>query len=118
MAGIKIMFFIKNFIFALKMAQENVVFQQRTNSKGGVEFRTKFGRQKAMVYRKHDQFFYVDIYDNRPGRTDRIGLGLDELDQLIILRAGLDSMKQCFPEVSLLCSLLYPLALNLTRIFY
>ena len=102
------------------MAQENVVFQQRTNARREMEFRTKFGRQKAIVFRKHLEsgFFYVDIYDNRPGRSDRIGLGLDEVDQLLSLRTGLDSLKQCFTEVSLLCSLWYPLALNLTRIFY
>jgi len=69
-----------------------------------MEFRTKFGRQKPIVSRKHIEsgFHYVDIYDNRPGKVDRIGLGLDEVDQLISLRTDLDSLKPCFTEVSLL----------------
>jgi len=82
------------------MDQENVVFQQRTNSKGDIQYRAKFGRQKAFVFVKQRDFFYIDLYDNRPGKTDKIGLGLDELDALIKLRPNLESLKHCFQEVS------------------
>jgi len=45
------------------MAQENVVFQQRTNARGEMEFRTKFGRQKAIVFRKHlESGFFMWIF--------------------------------------------------------
>ena len=83
------------------MDQENVIFQQRITSKGKIEYRTKFGRQKALVFRKHAGFFYVELYDNKPGKSDRIGLGLDELDYLIQLRPNLDTLKPSFTEVSL-----------------
>jgi len=59
------------------------------------------GHQKALVFRKHLEtgFYYVDLYDNRPGRIARIWFGLDEMDQRINIRTGLDSVKQCFTEV-------------------
>jgi len=85
---------------AFEMAQENVIFQQRTTSKGKTEYRTKFGRQKALVFRKHVGFFYIELYDNKPGKSDRIRLGLDELDYLIQLRPNLETLKPGFTEVS------------------
>ena len=82
------------------MAQENVLFHQRNNSKGDTEFRATFGRQKAMVFRRHEGYFYLDLYDNKPGRTGRISIGLDELDSLIALRGNLETLRSCFPMVS------------------
>ena len=82
------------------MAQENVIFQQRITSKGKIEYRTKFGRQKALVFRQHAGFFYVELYDNKPGKSDRVGLGLDELDYLIQIRPNLETLKPGFTEVS------------------
>ena len=81
------------------MAQVNIMFQQRSNSKGVVELRAKFGRQKAMVFRRHEGFFYLDLYDNKPGRFGKISLGLDELDGIISLREYLNTFKICFPTV-------------------
>ena len=83
-----------------EMAQENVIFQQRITSKGKIEYRTKFGRQKALVFRQHVGFLYLELYDNKPGRSDKIGLGLDELDYLIQLRTNLETLKPGFTEVS------------------
>ena len=79
-----------------------MIFQQKYNSKGELEFRTKFGRQKALVLRQHEAtgFFYVDLYDNRPGKSDHLGIGMDELDILISIRPNLDSLKGYFKEVS------------------
>jgi len=45
-------------------------------------------------------FFYVELYDNKPGKSDIIGLGLDELDYLIQLRPNLETLKPGFTEVS------------------
>lgn len=63
----------------MKMAS-NVVFQQNGNS-GDTEFRVKFGRNKSQVYRRHEQFYYLDLYDNKFGkaRFNWICLGLDEI---------------------------------------
>ncbi|CAC5362563.1 unnamed protein product [Mytilus coruscus] len=77
---------------------DNVVFQQRINVKGNVEFRTKFGQSKAIVMRRHEGYFYVDIYDIRPGKSDRISIGTDELELLCNLRGSLDSLKSHFPQ--------------------
>ena len=76
------------------MAQENIIFQQRHNSRGELEFR----QQKSLVLRQHEAtgFFYVDLYDNRPGKSDRLGIGMDELDQIISIRQKLDSLKSYF----------------------
>lgn len=76
---------------------ENVVFQQRINGKGNVEFRTKFGRSKAIVMRRHDGYFYIDMYDNRPGKSDRISIGTDELELLCNMKGSLESLKSHFP---------------------
>ena len=75
-----------------------LVFQQTTNGEGETEFRMKFGRNKCLVYRKHDQFYYVDLYDNKPGKVKFTGmcLGLDELDFLISIRQQLDTLQSSF----------------------
>ncbi|CAC5400611.1 unnamed protein product [Mytilus coruscus] len=86
---------------------ENVVFQQRINGKGNVEFRTKFGRSKAIVMRRHEGYFYIDMYDNRPGKSDRIPIGTDELELLCNLRGNLESLKSHFPQINDLHYLLY-----------
>jgi len=80
------------------MAQENVVFEQRTNVKGETQFRVRFGRQNTFVFCKHQEsgYFYIDIYDNRPGKNDRIGLGLGELDSIIKLRPNMETLNKLF----------------------
>lgn len=81
------------------MDSENFVFQQKVNFKGETEFRTKLGRHKALVFRKHRDFFYIDLYDNRPGKTGDIGLGMDELNVLLTMRTNLNALKTCFMQV-------------------
>lgn len=81
------------------MDQQNIVFQQKYNSRGELEYRARFGRQKALVLRKHVDFFYLELYDNRPGKTGHIGPGLDELDSLLSMRTNLDSLKTYFSQV-------------------
>lgn len=71
---------------------ENVVFQQVRNSKGETVFRAKFGRDKALSFRKFQGFHYIDLFDNRPKKTNRICLGLDELDFLFSIRGNLESL--------------------------
>lgn len=86
------------------MASNNIIFHQTTHKNGECEFRVKFGRNKSFVYRRHDQFYYLDLYDNKVGKTRFNGmcLGLDELDFLISLRSNLDSLQSCFqPMVSI-----------------
>lgn len=82
------------------MTSNNFVFQQTTNSRGKFEFRVKFGRNKSFVFRKHERFYYLDLYDNRLGRVKSgIYIGLDELD---FLRGNLDTLLNCFnPVVSI-----------------
>ncbi|CAC5369322.1 unnamed protein product [Mytilus coruscus] len=77
----------------------NVVFQQNVNKSGDTEFRVKFGRNKSLVYRKHDQFYYLDLYDNKFGkaRFNGICLRLDEIDFLLSIRSDLDSLNTIFP---------------------
>ena len=57
--------------------------------------------ETSLVYRRHDQFYYLDLYDNKVGKTrfNGICLGLDELDFLISLRSNLDSLQSCFPPM-------------------
>lgn len=83
------------------MASNTVVFQQVTNRNGETEFRVKFGRMKSLVYRRHEQYYYLDLYDNRIGKSkcNGICLGLDELDFLISIRSNLDSLQNCFPPM-------------------
>jgi hypothetical protein len=83
------------------LASNNIIFHQTTNKNGECEFRVKFGRNKSFVYRGHDQFYYLDLYDNKVGKTrfNGICLGLDELDFLISLRSNLDSLQSCFPPM-------------------
>lgn len=89
----------------MEQAERIPIFQQRVISKNEVEFRSKIGRNKAIVFRRHDEtgYYYIDLYDNRkpkPGHSSRsshICLGMDELDALITLRTNLDSLKACFP---------------------
>ncbi|CAC5411278.1 unnamed protein product [Mytilus coruscus] len=78
----------------------NVVFQN-VNKSGDIEFRVKFGRNKSLVYRKHEQFYYLDLYDNKFGkaRFNGICLGLDEIDFLLSIWSDLDSLKTIFPAV-------------------
>lgn len=87
-----------------QLSTDNVVFQQYTNKQGETEFRTRFGRQKAMVFRKYSEtgYFYVDFYDNKPGEMKYNGMtfGMDELDWIIARRGNLDSLMSCFPQVS------------------
>ena len=74
------------------MDSENF-FQQKVNIKGETEFRTRFGRHKALVFRKHRDFSYIDLYDNRPLKICHIGLGMDELDVLLTMRTNLNALK-------------------------
>lgn len=64
------------------MTNNDVIFQQVTNKDSDMEFRLKFGGIKSLVYRRHSQYFYLDLYDNKPGRYIFKGIahGLDELD--------------------------------------
>lgn len=68
---------------------------------GEIGFRTKFGRQKVMVFRRHDEtkYFYVDIYDNKSGRY--MCIAMDELDFLCSIRSNLEFFKSSFPKVSM-----------------
>lgn len=69
-----------------------------------MEMRTAFGRQKALTMVEHNNFFYINLYDNRvmdngTRSSDKIGLGLDELDEIIRLRSTLELNKDAFIEV-------------------
>lgn len=79
--------------------ENTLIFQQKINSKGNLEFRTSFGRSKAIVLRRYNDYFYVDIYDNRTGHTERISLGLDEIDFLVNARDTLEQLKGYFPAM-------------------
>jgi len=83
------------------MASNNIIFHQTTNKNGECEFKVKFVRSKSFVYKRHEHFFYLDLYDNKVGKTkfNGICLGLDELDFLISLRSNLDSLQSCFPPM-------------------
>jgi hypothetical protein len=63
------------------MTNNDVIFQQFTNKDGDMEFRLKFGGIKSLVHRRHSQYFYLDLYDNNPGRYKfkDIAHGLDEI---------------------------------------
>jgi hypothetical protein len=88
------------------MTNNDAIFQQVTNKDGDMEFRLKFGGIKSLVHRRHSQYFYLDLYDNKPGRYKFKGIahGLDELDFFFIsIRNNLDSkllpttsMYNCF----------------------
>lgn len=41
-------------------------FQKCVKSNGKVEFRTKFGKDKVAVLSKGGDYFYINLYDNRP----------------------------------------------------
>lgn len=75
-------------------------FLKKTKTDGKVEVSTFFGRSKDLVLLKSKSFFYINIYDNRVVKgkksTDKIGLGLDELDELIKLRPHLERAKKAF----------------------
>ena len=82
----------------------NFVFQQRVSNKGDMEFRTKFGRNKAVVLRLFESNFYVDIYDNRPGKNSRISFGFDELEELIQMRNHkFDHLKEYIVSIIHVC---------------
>lgn len=104
------------------MASNNIVFQQTTNKSGDTEFRVKFGRSKSLVYRRHEQYYYIDVYDNRPGRSKFNGIcfGLDEIDFLLSIRSNLDSLKTCFPQVVCINMLntLFNTAFHISSSFY
>lgn len=74
------------------------VFQQVTSKDGETKFRQKFGRQKALIFRRHDatSLFYLDIYDNKNNRY--MCLGMDELDFIVNIRSSLDILKPHFPQ--------------------
>jgi len=50
------------------MASNDVIFQQVTSEDGNTKFRLTFGRMKSLVYRRHGQYFYLNLYDNKPGK--------------------------------------------------
>jgi len=104
------------------MASNNIVFQQTTNKSGDTEFRVKFGRSKSLVYRRYEQYYYIDVYDNRPGRSKFNGIcfGLDEIDFLLSIRSNLDSLKTCFPQVVCINMLntLFNTAFHISSSFY
>lgn len=82
-------------------AQINTTIFHQVNGKNGeIRFRSKFGRQKVMVFRRHDEtkYFYVDIYDNKNGRY--MCIAMDELDFLCSIRSSLEFLKSSFPKVS------------------
>jgi len=79
------------------MENSAVIFQQKINTKGNLEFRSSFGRSKAMVLRRYNGYFYVDLYDNRKGHTEHISLGLDEIDFIVDTRQTLEQLKDYFP---------------------
>jgi hypothetical protein len=87
-----------------QMAQAQInttIFHQVNGKNGEIRFRTKFGRQKVMVFRRHDEtkYFYVDIYDNKSGRY--MCIAMDELDFLCSIRSNLEFLKSSFPKVSM-----------------
>lgn len=84
------------------MASNTIMFQQYTNKHSGdCEFRVTFGRHKAAVFRRYENHFYLDVYDNKLGKTKFNGIcvGLDELDFLISIRGNLDQLKSSFPQM-------------------
>jgi len=85
-----------------QMAQiNNTIFYQVNGKNGEIRFRAKFGRQKVMVFRRHDEtkYFYVDIYDNKHSRY--MCIAMDELDFLCSIRSSLEFLKTSFPKVSI-----------------
>ena len=83
----------------MAQAQLGNVFQQMTSKDGEIKFRHKFGRQKVLVFRRHDltKYFYVDIYDNKNNRY--MCLAMDEVDFMCNIRSSLEVLKPCFPQV-------------------
>ncbi|VDI01128.1 Hypothetical predicted protein [Mytilus galloprovincialis] len=71
------------------MENKVFAFDQKINASGNIEFRCSFGRKKQ-------------LYDNRQGKSDKISLGLDELDFLVNARESLEQLKGYYPQVSTL----------------
>ena len=65
----------------MTQAQINTTIFHQVNGKNGeIRFRSKFGRQKVMVFRRHDEtkYFYVDIYGNKHSRYMCIAMDVNE----------------------------------------
>lgn len=79
------------------------MLMHKIRQNGGLEIRTKFGRQKALSMIEHNDQYYNNIYDNRIldgiQSTDRLNLTLPELEELVKLRTSLEMKRDCFQEV-------------------
>lgn len=86
----------------MAQAQLPILIEKSDGKK--IEMRSNFGRNKAWVLVKGKNNFFVNIYDNSTinGKrsTARIGLGLDELDELIALRPTLEMGMERINEVN------------------
>lgn len=64
--------------------------------------RYTFRRQKALVLVKSNSYFYTNLYDNswrnNKRSTDMMGLGLDEIEEIIALRPFLETAKDRINE--------------------
>ena len=79
------------------------VFHEVATRNGETRFRTNFGRQKSLSFRRHDEtgYFYLDVYHNKRGGTfDHICFGTNDMQTLIELFGHLESLKPCFPKES------------------
>jgi hypothetical protein len=85
------------------MTNNDVIFQQVTNKDGDMEFRLKFGGIKSLVYRRHSQYFHLDLYDNKPGRYKFKGIahGLDEIDFFYFNQKQLGLASKLLPTTSM-----------------
>jgi hypothetical protein len=63
--------------------------QKRVKSNGKVKFRTKFGRDKVAVLSKGGDYFYINLYDNRPKyKGNKIFFGVDEIEELVRIKGS------------------------------
>ena len=88
--------------------QAKMELQKRVKSNGKVEFRTKFGRDKVAVLSKAGDYFYINLYDNRPKyKGNKIFFGVDEIEELVKIKGAIDALKPEFDQVSLVISYTY-----------
>ncbi|CAC5391318.1 unnamed protein product [Mytilus coruscus] len=78
------------------------VFQQVCSRNRETRFMTKFGRNKTMSFRRHDEtgYFYLDLYHNkfRGAAAEHMCFGMGEMETLIELFGNLETLKKCFPK--------------------
>ena len=77
-------------------------FIKKEKNDNSVEFRIKFGRDKAAVMSQVGKYFYVNLYDNRAKyKGNHIFFGIDELEELTKIIEAMNNLKSEFSEVNL-----------------